>query len=198
MRALPARRAAAIALGLLAVLERVNLPLDTFTLETSPYFRTLASRQDVHSLADLPIFGGGTRDARANYHQTLHGKKIPQGLVRGFAAPERQLDRAHVWDGVYRKLEHGDARGLLFYCEARDIDLLVLEKTVPVYREPIAIAEGIVWAPFFRVGPQLVGLRQQGHLRYVPAERFESRRETLIQALGPPEFEDAWIAVFRR
>ena len=193
-----ARHAAAIALGLAAVLERVVLPLDTFTLETSPYFRTLASREDVHSLADLPIFGGDLRDARANYHQTLHGKKIPQGLVQGFAAPERQRERAAVWDRVYRQLEHGDAKGLLFYCEARDIDLLVLEKTAPGPRELVALGKEVIWQPFFLVGHELVRLRQLGHLSYVPVEHFESRRETLVQALGPPEFEDAWIAVFRR
>jgi hypothetical protein len=146
------------------------------------------------------VFGGNAKEGRNNRDQTLHGKRMPQGYVTSLALlPEHGL-AAERWQRAYESLTHGDAAPLLREVERDGIDLVVLRKQMPFVREPGRLHRSVVWVPFRWVRGELVGARQRGHLveREVPPEVVAVQLAALSARLGPPEYEDASLAVFRR
>ena len=81
----------------------------------------------------------------------------------------------------------------------KNISLLLLEKRTPVLRRPFSIDRRIVAAPFIAVRRPLIAARQRGHLVYrpIPAQQLQAASKALEGRLGPAEFEDASILVFR-
>ena len=92
---------------------------------------------------------------------------------------------------------------LQYWNGARDkgIDVLVLNKILPL-RRPLreSIHGRTFWKPFFVFRQPLIAIRQVGHLRLgpLPDNHLLPARAALIQALGPPEYEDDLIVVFSR
>ena len=83
---------------------------------------------------------------------------------------------------------------------ADDVDLVVLHRTAPKIREPIALDGTTVWKPFVFVARDLLWTRQAGMVPDAPirSDLVRAQAQTLAAALGRPIFQDDEIIVFRR
>jgi hypothetical protein len=189
----PLRALAWMALAALLSLELSAAPLRNFTQRCSPYFAELAKDPGVAALMELPP-AGGPIEGRYNLCQTIHGKKIPQGYVTNLAITSRLESEVTAWHGsILRTVQRGEDTFLQRLRE-RDIDLVVLNKTIPVRRRPVAAEGLLIWQPFGWAAKWLIPLRQAGELEYRPSGDQPMRR--LRAVLGEPVHEDGLIAVF--
>jgi hypothetical protein len=125
---------------------------------------------------------------------------MPQGYTTNLALTPEHLERASVWRRADTALRGGDPRPVVELLDRDGIDLVLLQKTVPLPRRPLIDRGVTVWKPFWLVRGRLVGSRQTGELvdGPVPPEITARKRAALTRALGEPIFEDSRLAVFRR
>jgi len=178
------------------MLELQAAPLRQFSVTCPNYYSDLAQDLRSSSLVELPPFSASYFDAFANYCQTVHGKKIPQGYVGSFAVTFEHNVEASRWYAAYLLLRQGEGHLIEEMTRERGIDLVTLRKTLPQFREPLDVP-GIVWAPFARVSGVLVEIRQRGPVAFAWSREPAAVHNTLSAVYGPPVFEDKWIAVFR-
>jgi hypothetical protein len=193
------RRAAWSACAASILLELCAVPLSTFPREASPWLRDQAHLLPEDSLVELPSFEGSPADALANYHQTMHHKKIPQGYVVDLTLTAAHRDAARQWTRAYEDLVRGDPDPVTALARRQDIGWLVLDKRTPMRRKSLSIDRQILSAPFFLVRRPLLEVRQRGHLVYrpIPERMLATASHALEERIGPAEFEDAAIIVFR-
>ncbi|MFH2003109.1 MAG: hypothetical protein ABIK28_25815 [Planctomycetota bacterium] len=186
--------------GLILVAERMAIPLATFDDPMPACLQELARDKGIHSLVDIPHMGGHASDARSNYLQTVHEKKIPQGYVVELALTGEHFRACAPWSQAQDRLVEGDARPLVALAEQRKIDAILIRKTLWVPRKSVLPQNEIVWAPFVFVHDPLVLIRQQGawFVSRAPETLLSTEREALTALVGPPEFEDDEIMVFDR
>jgi hypothetical protein len=180
-------------LAALLSLELSAAPLRSFAYRCSPYFAELARDPGVAALMELPPSGGPV-GARYNLCQTVHGKKIPQGYVTNLAVTRQLEGEVLAWNrSLIRTVQHGEDT-FLQRLRQRDIDLVVINKTTPVRRRPVAADGLLIWQPFGWAAKWLIPLRQKGEFEYAPGG--ERAMRGLRAALGEPVHEDELIAVF--
>lgn len=181
------------ALAALLSLELSAAPLRSFAHRCSPYFAELAKDPAVDALMELPPSRGPV-GARYNLCQTVHGKKIPEGYVTNLALTRELEGEVLAWNqSLTRLLQHGED-AFVQRLEERGIDLVVLNKTSPVQRRPVAPDGLLIWQPFGWAARWLIPLRQKGEFEYVSGGERPMRG--LRAALGEPVHEDEMIAVF--
>jgi hypothetical protein len=189
----PLRALVWTAFAALLSLELSAAPLRSFAQRCSPYFTEIASDPGVDALMELPP-AGGPIEGRYNLCQTIHGKKIPQGYVTNLAVTSRLESEVTAWhESLLRTVQLGEDTFLQRLRE-REIDLVVVNKTVPVRRRPVAAERLLIWQPFGWASKWLIPLRQAGELEYRRGGDQAMRR--LRAALGEPVHEDGLIAVF--
>jgi hypothetical protein len=176
------------ALAALLGLELSAAPLRSFEQRCSPYFAELAKDPGVAALMELPPSGGPV-GGRYNLCQT-----VPQGYVTNLAVTRELEGEVIAWNrSLIRTLQHGEDT-FVERLKERDIDLVVLNKTTPVRRRPVAPDGLLIWQPFGWVAKWLIPLRQTGEFEYVSSGERPMRG--LRAALGEPLHEDELIAVF--
>jgi len=186
--------------AVLLCLELSPAPLRTFAVEPSPHLRRIAVDDSVRAVVDLPFHGVASAAGRSNRDQIAHGKPIVGGYVTSLALGAEHQREAEAWGLATRQLDGGDARPLLRRLEETGTDLIVLHKTGPRPRPPRRLGAATLWRPFAFVRRDLVEARQLGHLTEQPftSQLLRRRSEALRAVLGPPEHEDARVAVYRR
>ena len=198
--AAPRRRAAWGAAWAAAIaIELTCVPLRTFRIGVSSYLTDLAGAPTVQTLVELPAHHAASYlNGRYVFHQTLHGKKIPQGYVTTLAVPEEAAAASRAWMHAYRTLARGDPRPLAGLVRETGIDRVILNKRVPHRARTPEGSRALLWTPFFFHRDRLVVDRQLGHLRerVVPAPALEIQIHALSRVLGEPVFEDEAVVVF--
>ncbi|MHC4845011.1 MAG: hypothetical protein ACYTCU_02505, partial [Planctomycetota bacterium] len=193
------RLALGVALALVAV-ESSAAPLRTWPIEVSPYMQQLADDDSVNAVVHLPHFAGSPWDARSNYLQTRHGKKMAQGYTTNLAISDEQEAQGEAWMSAQTALLRGNATPLVARMERDGIDVVIVHKTAPGKRPPTDLHERTVWAPFVFTSDALLHPRQMGSLLMAPLPVRDIRVQVkaLTAALGPPVYEDDELAAFRR
>jgi hypothetical protein len=177
-----ARGAVGAALATSLMLEFSGAPLRSFSHPCSPHLAELARDPRVESLIELPT-ATGSRAARYNHCQTVHEKKIPEGYVTNLAMTHSLLLQERIWIRSVKQLSQPDESTFRRRLKTRDIDLVVLNKTVAVPRRPPQDADSILWQPFGWISDRLLPARQTGAFVFWPAGD-QPIRSALREALG--------------
>jgi hypothetical protein len=195
LRVRPVRMAIGGSAAVLMAIELCPAPLNTFPVEISPYFQRLAEDETVRMLVELPA---KSSDARPSLAQTVHHKRIAQGSVTSLALTPENRHELSRWKKAHRALRLGDPEPMRVRLRGSEVDLVVLHKTRLRSRAQGSLAGTIVWRPFPLVRSYLIDLRQrtQDELA-VPSAELRRQIQALTEMVGPPEYEDHAIVVFR-
>jgi hypothetical protein len=201
-RWLPPRQRPALAMACAAVisLELTCVPLQMFQTRCAGYLHRVADESDVESLLELPTYRAPSFfDARTNYCQLVHQKKIPQGYVTALAVDETLSRESGAWGRASRRLtREQDAKPVARLVANAGIDRVVLNKAFPRRRKTDREPGVLLWKPFFFVRHLLIRERQLGSVEFVL--RGSSFLGATVQALsgvfGPPLHEDDEVVVF--
>ncbi len=194
------RPAVAAACAAAITLELTCVPLQMFQTRCAEYLHRIADASDVASLVELPTHHAPSAfDARYNYCQLVHQKKIPQGYVTALAVDETLSRESQAWSRASRRLDREqDARPVARLVEKAGIDRVVLNKAFPRKRKTERERGEIFWKPFFLMRHLLIGERQQGYVEFVTREpTFVGATVRALRAVfGPPLHEDDEVVVF--
>ena len=152
--------------------------------------------QPLDESVDIVRLPGGPYAARYILCQTLHEKKIPHGYVTNLSMTGDLLRDQAAWITRVKSLREGDSDSLPRALRSRDIDLIVLNKTISVSRTPRDATEKVIWQPFGRVSGRLMPPRQMGAFVFRPP-RYQPIQPVLRASFGEPIYEDESIAVFQ-
>lgn len=193
------RLAMGAALALVAV-ESSAAPLRTWPIEVSPYLQQLADDDSVNAVVHLPHYAGSPWDARANYSQTHHGKRMAQGYTTNLAISTEQEAQGEAWRRAQAALRRGNATPLVARMEQDGIDVVIVHKTAPTKRPSTDLHERTVWAPFVFTSDALLHPRQMGSLTNgpIPGRDLRTQAQAITAALGEPVYEDDRLVAFRR
>ncbi len=199
---------AAVIIGALLLFETNAVPFARYDYQVPAWFETLAE-EDVEAVLELPPMEIDVVNARFLFDQVTHGKPIPLGYTTSMAVTtiqeKRHLEVVNKYYHFLQPLMDGKSlsggRNMPFprMASAIGLDRIVHRKTIPRSREPNPeIHEKVIWAPFFMVRRQLMGVRQMGRYIDQPLEErvLDGFRAYFAGAFGLPVFEDEDVMVF--
>ena len=187
-------------LATLIMVELTGVPFARFDYRPPKYMSALAEQDDVDSVLQLPPMDLDVLNARYVYYQTVHGKKDPLGYSTAFATDERHNEQMEVLVNGYLGWIERIHKVLPLWVRENDVDLVIHHKTMPQERPARqSIDDKVLWAPFFFVRRDLIGIRQTG--QYLD-QRLTDRhvagvRVQMFSEFGQPIYEDEDLIVFR-
>lgn len=188
----------ALAVALVAT-ELTGVPFQRFEIRTSPGLAALRDDPTVTAVMELPPEQRHLMNARTNYYQTVHGKKTTLGYTTSTALTPLHDERLNALLNLHYQFVFGQSRQLLRLATELGVERVVHYKSLLQKRPLEQEIEGtLLWRPFLFWRQPLVLVRQVGEFieQPYPAALWEEIEQRFTRALGPPLYEDDFMAVF--
>jgi len=199
LRAGFARGAAWSACAGLAMLELTCIPLGRFRIPSSPELERLREDPEVVAVMELPTMPLHVMNGRYDFYQTQHEKKTTLGYTTSIALTPEHDKRLLLLANLYLEFINERNRELPRMAAALGVDRILHYKTFYANRPRDPSIDGLtLWKPFFFHRRPLVFVRQVGEYLetpYPPAS-WDQIRLLFSRSLGPPLYEDDFLAVF--